>query len=116
MHGLTYNWVLAIKYRMPMLYSTDPKKLNKKEGPSKDAWISHRRGNKIVIRCRGREGSGWEREFGEGNGGIQDWVWERTGEIAMRDRNLQLGVGRWGSYQGHARDLGIGEVPKNQWG
>jgi hypothetical protein len=25
-------WILAIKYRIPMLCSTDPKKLNKKEG------------------------------------------------------------------------------------
>jgi hypothetical protein len=33
---LTDKWVLAIKYRIPMLYSTDPKKLNKKEAPRKD--------------------------------------------------------------------------------
>jgi hypothetical protein len=32
-----------------MLYSTDPKKLNKKEGQSKDAWISLRRRKKIVF-------------------------------------------------------------------
>jgi len=32
---LTSKWVLATKYRMPMLHSIDPKKLNKKEGPSK---------------------------------------------------------------------------------
>ena len=25
--------ILAMKYRIPTLYSTDPKKLNKKEGP-----------------------------------------------------------------------------------
>ena len=34
---LTFKWILAIKYRIPMLYSTDLKKLNKKEGTSKDA-------------------------------------------------------------------------------
>jgi len=34
---LTYKWILAIKYRIPMLQSTDPKKLNKKAGTSKDA-------------------------------------------------------------------------------
>jgi hypothetical protein len=40
----TYKWILAIKYRITMLYSTDPKKLNKKESPSKD-----KEGNKMVI-------------------------------------------------------------------
>ena len=29
-----------------MLYSTDPKKLNKKEGPREDTWISLRTGTK----------------------------------------------------------------------
>jgi hypothetical protein len=32
----TYKWTLAIKYRIPTLYSTDPKKLNKKEGRRDD--------------------------------------------------------------------------------
>ena len=37
MHSIsTYNCILAIKYKMSMLYPTDPKKLNKKEGPSED--------------------------------------------------------------------------------
>jgi hypothetical protein len=34
---LTYKWILAIKYWIPTLYSTDSKKLNKKEGPSEAA-------------------------------------------------------------------------------
>jgi hypothetical protein len=46
-----------------MLHSTDPKKLNKKEGWNEDAWISLRRGNKIVIGGRWREGTWWEREM-----------------------------------------------------
>jgi hypothetical protein len=37
MHGVSYKLILAVKYRIPTLHSTDPKKLNKKEGPSKDA-------------------------------------------------------------------------------
>ena len=39
MHGMCslISGLLAVKYRIPMLHSTDPKKLNKKEGPSKDA-------------------------------------------------------------------------------
>ena len=34
---LTYKWILARKYRIPMLFSTDPKKLKKKEGTDEDA-------------------------------------------------------------------------------
>ena len=37
MYVLTDKWILAKKYRIPMIHPTDPKKLNKKEGPSKDA-------------------------------------------------------------------------------
>jgi hypothetical protein len=29
--------MLAIKYKIPMLHSTDSRKINKEEGPSKDA-------------------------------------------------------------------------------
>ena len=36
-YALTYKWIVTIKYRIPILHSTDPKKLNKKKGPSKDA-------------------------------------------------------------------------------
>ena len=38
-----------------MIYLTDAKKLNKKEGPSKNILIYLRRGNKIVIGGRERE-------------------------------------------------------------
>jgi hypothetical protein len=35
---LTHKWmILAIKYRIPILFSTDSKKLNKKEASSEDA-------------------------------------------------------------------------------
>jgi hypothetical protein len=33
-HVLTYKWILAIKYRIPMQHFIDPKKLNKKEVPN----------------------------------------------------------------------------------
>ena len=45
-----------------------PKKLNKKKDLSKEALTSLRRGNKIVIRDRWREGTGWEREWEEERG------------------------------------------------
>jgi hypothetical protein len=41
-----------------MLDSTDPKKLNKKKGPSEETSISSRRENKIVIRDKWKEGTG----------------------------------------------------------
>ena len=56
-----------------MLQSTDPKKLNKKEGPSEDASIPLRRGNKIIMGGRGREGPGWERGQG-GKGGPESGI------------------------------------------
>ena len=46
-----------------MLHPTDPKKLNNKEDTSYVAWILPRRGNKILIRRKWREGTGWEREY-----------------------------------------------------
>ena len=47
--------------------------LNKKEGPSEDASISLRKGNKIIMGGRGREGLGGR---GEGEGG-QNQLWGR---------------------------------------
>jgi hypothetical protein len=37
MHVLTNKWILAIKYKIPMLYTTDPRKPNKKESPREKA-------------------------------------------------------------------------------
>ena len=34
---LTGKWILAVKHMVPMIHPTDPKKLNKKEGPSEDS-------------------------------------------------------------------------------
>jgi hypothetical protein len=52
-----------------MIQPTDPRKLNNKEGLSKDAQISHRSGNKVVIGGRRWEGTqrerGWGKEQGE---------------------------------------------------
>ena len=96
--ALTYKCILAIKYRIPMLHSTDPKKLNKKEGPSADAWILLKRGNKIVIRGRWREGTGWERRWG---GECRVWIRcgknRSNGQMAINmNENLQLiGMWRW---------------------
>ena len=66
-----------------MLHSTDTKKLNKKEDPSKEAWVSLRRENKMVLRGRWKEGTGKEE--------VWRWEWEtqdhvlpmggRTGDI-----------------------------------
>jgi hypothetical protein len=55
-------------------------KFNKKEGPSEDASDSFRRGNKIIMGSRGREGPGLEREGGGKGGRIRCWVGRGTGE------------------------------------
>jgi hypothetical protein len=55
-HVFTYKWILLIKYRMPIIHPVNPKKLKEKEDPSEDSWIPLRRGNKIVLKGRGREG------------------------------------------------------------
>lgn len=59
---LAEKWTLAIRYRIPMLQSTDPQKLNK-EGTREDAWSSLKSGNKIVTWARREEGTGWERDW-----------------------------------------------------
>ena len=102
--------------RITMLQNTDPKKLSKSEGPSKEAWISLGRGNKIVIRTKWREGTGRE-----GNRRAQDMVWGRTGEMTrwpwkwMEICNWRGWVGGRGISRMRQRP-GIREEPKNQWG
>ena len=84
--------ILAKKYRLPKIHNTDSKKLDKKESP--------RRGNKIVMGDRGREGPEWERggeERGTGSGTGED---RREAQMARRmNENMQLqgwGLGlRW---------------------
>jgi hypothetical protein len=61
---LTYKWILAIKYRIPMPCSADPKKLSKKEGRTENAWISLGMGNKTLIGGKWRKGTGQERGLG----------------------------------------------------
>jgi hypothetical protein len=59
---LSYNRILAKKnYRISLLDSTELQKMHNKEGLNKDAWISLRRGNKIVIKGKWKEGTGFER-------------------------------------------------------
>jgi hypothetical protein len=53
-------------------------KLKKKVDQSVHSLVILRRGNKIIMGCRGREGPERERE-GEGKRG-QDQVWEEMGE------------------------------------
>ena len=56
MHSLISVYYPKI-YNIPMIYPTDHKKLNKKEGPSEHASVSPRRRNKIVMGDRYREES-----------------------------------------------------------
>jgi hypothetical protein len=76
------KWILAKKYRIPMIHPIDSKKLNRKEGTSKDTSILLRRGNKIIIIItdRGREGTVWENGGGEIKGGMYGKQQERSAE------------------------------------
>jgi hypothetical protein len=58
-----------------MIQPTGPKKLKKKEGPSDNTQIPLRRGNKIIMECIRRDGSG--QEMGGGGERGQDQVWGR---------------------------------------
>jgi hypothetical protein len=53
---------ISPNYRLPQY----PKKLNRKEGPSENASIPLRKGNKIIMEGRGSDLGG--REGGEGKG------------------------------------------------
>ena len=81
-----------------MIYTTDPKKLNKKEGPNKDAWISLRRGNKIVIGVRWNEGTGRNRGW---RGNYRGVFWIRYGVRYARGLEGQKkgGGGCWGNLE-----------------
>jgi hypothetical protein len=48
-HVLTNMWILAEKYRLPMIQLIDCIKFKKKEGPSVDTSIPLGRGNKIIM-------------------------------------------------------------------
>ena len=71
--------ILAKKYRIPMIHPTDHKKFNKKEGPNEDTSVPLRRGNKIIIRGRGREGPGWKRGRGREKLGRIRYVGKQVG-------------------------------------
>ena len=68
-----------------MTYTTDPKELNKKESPSKDAWIILGREDKLVIGRRG-EVRGGHHEAGHEE--------ESTRKFSMRtDSNNKVSQG-----------------------
>jgi hypothetical protein len=86
-----------------VLHSRDPKKLKRKEGWNKEAWISLRRENKI-IRCRWHEGTG-ERGMERGVRGSGSGV-GMTGEMAGRPGNWMeiCSWQRWGEGREHLQD------------
>jgi hypothetical protein len=80
---------LKIKLKkIPMIHLTDHMKLNKKEGPSVDTSIPFRRGNKIITKGRGREGT-WVREGkGEGKSEAGSGMGGRQEREAQRVRRM----------------------------
>jgi hypothetical protein len=61
--------LIELSYTQLMHVFKDHGKRNKKEGPSIDTLNPLERGNKIIMRDRGREDSGWERKGGRGEEG-----------------------------------------------
>ena len=91
------------------LQPTDPKKLNSKENPREDAWISLRRGNKVERRWR-EEGTGWGRGWEE-EVRWRDQVWGEPGREGLKSA-WKVEV----SSRGHSRMCqrsGIREAPRN---
>ena len=102
-----------IKYRIPILHFTDPKKLNKKKGPSEEAWVSLRRGNKIVLRGRWRERPGWNRGWGEKWAVFRIRYEERPGKWPGSPENEWKSVAGGGC--GHLKEVPetwIGRLPR----
>jgi hypothetical protein len=81
-YAFTYKWILAIKFLITMLQSTDPKKLSNWKGPRKDAWISRRSRNKIDIWSSWKKVTGWKRglEKKRNRVKIRYGDWERAGK------------------------------------
>jgi hypothetical protein len=110
---------ISLKVQDTHTYSKDPKKLNTKEGPREEAQILLKRGDKIVIGIRWREGARWEGGW-EGEWGFMSRCGERQergpeGQRARRmNRNLQLTV-VWGILRICQRSVMVA-APRNQWG
>jgi hypothetical protein len=74
---LTDKWILTQNLRIPKIQFTDHMKPKKKEDQRVETSILLRRGNRIIMRGRGREGPGSERG-GRGK--------RRSGSGMSRDR------------------------------
>jgi hypothetical protein len=103
--------------------STNSKKLNKKEGTSKDARIPLLKENKIVIRGIWREGTDGEREVWKGRweGGYRiKYGEEPEGQPDSHEDEVKPSNDRGGEVGGgisrNRERPGIREAPKNQWG
>jgi hypothetical protein len=96
-----------------MIQSTDHKELNKKKSPSEDASIPLRRGKKIIMGGREREGPG-RRVKGEGQRGAGSDMRrnKRKAQKAKRmNGNMQLlRLGGGGALES-LRDLGCKRLP-----
>ena len=69
--------ILFQMFEIPLVHLTDHIKFNKKESQSMDASVLLRKGTKIIMRCRGREGPGWKRGGGKKIQGAESIIGER---------------------------------------
>jgi hypothetical protein len=93
--------MLAQKLRNPMIQVTDHMKLNKKEGPSVDASIPVRKGNKIIMGEQRREGPGCERGEKERKGGKQSGpgMERHRREVQRARKRAEISsIGKWGTW------------------
>jgi hypothetical protein len=76
---------ISQKYRIPRIQPRDLRKFNKQKGPSEDASIPLRRGNKIIMGGSKREGPGREKG-GSGHRGNGSRYGGRDRREAQRGR------------------------------
>lgn len=95
-----------------MTYPTDPTKLNKKAGPSKNASIPLRSAKKIITGSRGREGPGWKGPGKKGSGIRYVWRQERNPE-SQENKQIYgvVGGGECREPLESSRHLGWGKLP-----
>ena len=116
-HALADKWILPKKCKIPRIQPTYCKKFNNKEGPSEDASIPLRRGNKIITGGRGRVGPGSEMGVEEEkgmvvrNGGQQQ---ERSPE--GQENEWTCAASGVGGTSSQFQRPGRWETLRSQWG
>lgn len=111
-HGryvLTCTWILAIKYRIPTLHSTDPKKLNNKKRPRES--FSEGKIKYVLLISKVDRG----RKLGR-KGDVEENKVLCGGSYIGRAEEKKGNLAGWGESLRHARDLGWGRLQGDNGG